>query len=113
LEKQIASYKAKKEEYDKAHSIANQKAAFISCPYCKSKLSKDYLISNRSRPRLEGCLVCNANDIRAEYIINQLKAFQDRIDKWQKQLNEEERRLAKKVASKAKIKWLVKIEYHT
>ena len=57
--------------------------------------------------------MCNANDIRAEYIINQLKVFQDRIDKWQKQLNEENRRLAKKVASKAKIKWLVKIEYHT
>ena len=105
--------KAKKDEYDKAHSIENQKAAFISCPYCKSKLSKEYLISNRNRPRLEGCPVCNANDIRAEYICRQLKAFQERIDKWQTQLNEEERRLEKKVACKAKVKWLVKIEYHT
>lgn len=113
LEEQIASYKVKKEEYDKSHSIATQKAAFISCPYCKSKLAKDYLISNRTRPRLEACPVCNANDIRAEYIHRRLKAFQDRIDKWQTELNEENRRLAKKVASRAKVKWLVKIEYHT
>lgn len=113
LVKQIASYKAKKDEYDKSHSIANQKAVFISCPYCKSKLAKDYLISNRSRIKLEGCPVCNANDIRATYILKQLKAFQDRIDEWQKKLKEEENRLAKKVAHKAKVKWLVKIEYHT
>ena len=112
LQKQIASYKAKKEEYDKAHSIANQKAAFISCPHCKSKLAKDYLISN-SHIRREGCPVCNAIDIRSEYILKQLKAFQDRIDEWQKKLKEEEIRLAKKVAHKAKVKWLVKIEYHT
>ena len=112
LVKQIASYRAKKEVYDKAHSIANQKAAFISCPYCKSKLAKDYIISN-NRIRKECCPVCNANDIRAEYVLKQLKAFQDKIDKWQKELKEEERRLAKKVACKAKVKWLVKIEYHT
>ena len=113
LVKQIESYRAKKEVYDKAHSIANQKASFISCPCCKSKLSKEYLVSNRRRFRLENCPVCNLNDIRAEYVLKQLKAFQDRIDKWQKELKEEERRLAKKVACKAKVKWMVKIEYHT
>ena len=113
LVRQIDSYKAKKDEYDKAHSIVNQKATFISCPCCKSKLAKDYLISNRSHIMREGCPVCNVNDIRAEYILKQLKVFQDRIDKWQKELKEEERRLAKKVARKAKVKWLVKIEYHT
>lgn len=32
LEKQIASYKAKKEEYDKNHSIANQKGCIYQLP---------------------------------------------------------------------------------
>ena len=41
------------------------------------------------------------------------KKLQERIDKWRVQLKEEEQSLAKKVAVKAPIKWLVKVEYHT
>ena len=83
----------------------------IKCPCCGA------ILSIKPVPGIEGknvkCPVCNSNDIRAEYILKQLKAFQDRIDEWQKKLKEEEIRLAKKVAHKAKVKWLVKIEYHT
>ena len=39
--------------------------------------------------------------------------IQERIDKWRAQLKEEEQYLVKKVAVKAPIKWLVKVEYYT
>ena len=113
LIKQIASYEEKKKLFDQAHSLANQKSAFISCPYCKSKLARQYLGKADSRIGSEGCPLCGAKDIRSSYVQERLKKFQERIDKWRAQLKEEEQSLAKKVAVKAPIKWLVKVEYHT
>lgn len=113
LIKQIASYEEKKKLFNQAHSLANQKSDFISCPYCKSKLARQYLGKVHSRIASEGCPVCGAKDIRASYVQERLKNFQERIDKWRAQLKEEERYLAKKVSTKASIKWLVKVEYHT
>lgn len=95
------------------HSLANLKSEFISCPKCRSKLSRQYIGRSNSRFHNEGCPVCGETDIRAPYIHDQLKSFQDKIDKWLQQLKEEELYLAKKISSKVKIKWLVKIEYHT
>lgn len=113
LLKQIASYKDKKKVFDMEHSLANLKSEYISCPKCRSKLARQYIGRSNSRFHNEGCPVCGETDIRAPYIHDQLKSFQDKIDKWQQQLKEEELYLAKKVSSKVKIKWLVKIEYHT
>ena len=113
LIKQIASYEEKKKLFDQVHSLANQKSDFISCPYCNSKLDRQYLGKANSRIASEGCPVCGAKDIRASYVQERLKNFQERIDKWRAQMKEEERYLAKKVAAKAPIKWLVKVEYHT
>lgn len=36
-------------EYTKKHSVLLQKAAFIGCPHCKSKLAKEHLEDNVSR----------------------------------------------------------------
>lgn len=113
LIRQIASYEEKRNAFDQAHSLSNLKSEFISCPHCKSKLARQYLGKANSRIASEGCPVCGERDIRASYVQEQLKKFQERIDKWRVQLKEEERTLAKKVAGRAKIKWLVKVEYHT
>lgn len=112
LIKQIASYKDKAVEYDSAHSVIKLKAEYITCPRCGSKLAKAYLGRDKGRVKANGCPVCECSDIRAEYIVNQLKSFQDKILKWQTDLKAEEKKLAKKAADKAKIMWLVKVEYH-
>lgn len=112
LIKYISNYQAKMKAFDQEHSIANLKAELISCPVCKSKLARAYLVKGRCSGRPNGCPVCLANDIRAEYIGKQLAAYQEKINNWQKQLKEEEKRLALKVASKAPVMWLVKVEYH-
>ena len=109
---QIERYKLKKKEYNEIHSFANCKAEFISCPFCKSKISKLHLVRKHNITGTYGCPICNASDIRADYIIKKLQTFQIRIDKWGELLKEEERKLAKKVSAKAEVKWLVKIEYH-
>lgn len=110
LLKQIDSYREKKKDFNAAHSISKLKAEYISCPNCKSRLCRAYLIK---RSNYHICPVCNHKDIRADYIPKQLQSYQEKIDAWQKQLASEEKKLAKKIASRAKIKWLVKIEYHT
>lgn len=110
LLKQIKAYREKSIEYDKSHVITAQKAEFISCPQCKSKLAKAYM--GKTTGRVNGCPVCGMKDIRAEYILNQLQAYDDKIQKWRAELKEEEKKLAEKVANKAKICWLVKVEYH-
>lgn len=110
LLKQIQNYREKAFEYDKAHVITAQKAEFISCPQCKSKLAKAYM--GKTTGRVNSCPVCGMKDIRAEYILNQLKSYDDKIQKWKAELKSEEKKLAQKVADKAKIMWLVKVEYH-
>lgn len=112
LIRQIESYRAKYAEYDKAHSVTNQKAILITCPFCNSKLAKAYLGKARGRVRANGCPVCEATDIRAEYVVKQLASFEEKIATWSTELKEEEKKLAKKVSNKAQIKWLVKVEYH-
>lgn len=110
LLKQIKSYREKAVEYDKTHVITAQKAEFISCPQCKSKLAKTYM--GKTTGRVNCCPVCGTKDIRADYILTQLKAYEDKIQKWKAELKAEEKKLAQKVANKAKICWLVKVEYH-
>lgn len=109
LLKLIDTYERKKKAYDEEHSVQKQKASFISCPLCKSKLSREYL-GKLCNPN--GCPVCRRSDIRAEYITHQINEFQVKIDKWREQLKVEESRLAEKNLNKAKVEWLVKVEYH-
>lgn len=106
LEKQIADYENKIVAYDKEHSIQNQKAAFISCPKCSSKLSRVHLRNN-------GCPVCGMRDIRAEYISEQLKSYRAKIAKWKAELIDENKKLTEKNLKRSKIYWLVKVEFHT
>lgn len=111
LLRQIQSYQQKKIDFSSTHSISKLKADYISCPVCKSKLARIYLVNRHAHSQT--CPVCGCEDIRAEYIPLQLKAYQDKIKEWQKQLAAEEIKLTKKIADKAKICWLVKVEYHT
>lgn len=76
-------------------------SAFIGCVKCGSKLSRVHLTSNK-------CPVCH-EDLRSTTELNAIDALKKKAKTLQERIKAEEARLRKK----AKIKWLVKIEYHT
>lgn len=100
LEKKIAETREKKSAFADAHSVKSQKAAFIGCPKCGSKLSRERLRGN-------SCPLCGM-DLRAPSTLERLKSYDTRISEYEKQIAEERQKNKKK----ARIMWLVKFEYH-
>lgn len=96
----IAELVKKKDEYIREHSVRKQKAAFIGCQSCGSKLNKEKL-------RGERCPLCNT-DLRAASTLERIASFDTRVKETDKKITQE--RL--KWKSKAKVRWLVKYEYH-
>lgn len=76
------------------------KSNFITCKHCMSKINREHLKSNR-------CPVCYS-DMRPQSVLDTLKKKEQKIKKLEKELYTE--RL--KFKNKAKVRWLVKIEYH-
>lgn len=81
------------------------KAQFIGCRHCGSKIAKAYLDTNM-------CPVCG-KDLRPESVLDAISNARARWDKACADLKAEEKKMMAKQTSKAKICWLVKIEYHT
>lgn len=77
---------------------------FVGCKHCGSKIATKFLKGNR-------CPVCGT-DMRPKTTLDRIASTQKRIDETEKELNEEIVVWQKKQKNKAKIKWLVKIEYH-
>lgn len=99
-----------KQTYEKYRTLSSTlffkgfKAKFITCPECKSSLSKSYLRSNH-------CPVCSGSLIpksKAEQIAR-LKA---KCDDLQVKLETEKRSMEQKQEKQSVIKWLVKTEIH-
>ena len=99
-EDKITDILQKKKEYIKAHSVHQQKAAYIGCPDCGSKLNKDKL-------RGEHCPLCG-QDLRAESTLERINSFDVRVNELNAKIAEER----KKQKAKATVKYLVKYEYH-
>lgn len=89
------------EEFEKEHSVRKHKAEYIGCANCGSKVAKKYL-------RSEWCPVCRS-DLRSEGVLKKIKEYNDRIA----QARDDYRAEEEKQTSRAKIKWLVKFEYHS
>ena len=100
LQNKIAEVASKKKEYVIAHSVKMQKAAYIGCPECGSKLNKEKL-------RGESCPLCNT-DLRAASTLERIASFENRINEYRKKIKAE----IEKDKKKAKVMWLVKWEYH-
>ena len=96
----IAELVKKKDEYIKAHSVHKQNAAFIGCQTCGSKLNKERL-------RGERCPLCGT-DLRASSTLDRINSFDARVKEIDKKITQERR----EQKSKAKVRWLVKYEYH-
>ena len=90
-----------KQEYIKKHAVTNRTAAYIGCPKCGSRLSKKYLHNDY-------CPLCRA-DLRPESTQERIKKYEAK-EKEILQLIKAEKLKHK---SKAKVKWLVKFEYHS
>ena len=95
----------KKKTYAEQHSISTFKAEFIGCPQCGSKLKKDLLRKNN-------CPLCGT-ELRSKTTIETLERYDKNINELNKLIKEEEKKLQAKMVKKSKIKWFVKIEYHT
>lgn len=101
LNQRLSETIASKQEYIKNHSVLNRKATYIGCPNCGSHLSRKHLKTNF-------CPLCHT-DLRAETTQERIKKYESKEKEIQKLIQAE--KLKKK--SKAKVKWLVKFEYHS
>lgn len=86
--------------YANEHSVKSRKAEFSRCEKCGSRVATKYVKTSH-------CPVCG-NDMRAEYIIERLKKYDDDMIKIKKQYAE----LEKKQQGKCPVRWLVKVEVH-
>ncbi len=84
------------------------KSAYVSCRGCGSKLASTYF-GDRIKNK---CPVCMA-DLRPESTLQLIENAKENAEKARKDFKAEEKKLQQKTKSKAKLKWLVKIEYHT
>ena len=88
----------KKIRYGLDNNVKAQKADYIGCRKCGSKINKTYIQANR-------CPVCDF-DLRSDTFKKRMAGYQEKIDKLTKELNEEK----KKNAAKAPVKYLVMYE---
>ena len=101
LRDRLMAAREKAREADAVVHFANVKSAFISCPNCKSKIAQPYIKTNF-------CPICHA-DLRPASALDKVQKAVQKCRVLEEKLRQAERDAAKK----GKVKWLVKIEYHT
>jgi len=95
----LIATKQKKDEFEKQHSVKLQKATFIGCSSCGSKL-------NREKLHGEKCPLCQT-DLRSETTLKRIESFKQRIKEYENKIQTE------KEKEHYNIKWAVKFEYHS
>jgi hypothetical protein len=110
--KETAALTKAKEKFkiaaDKYHALdgkfhfADIKAAFIGCHTCGSKISREHLKTNY-------CPVCR-NDLRPTSTRETIARYRLKMDKAAELVAKEDKKC---LAKSSKVKWLVKIEWHT
>lgn len=101
LRQRVQEQNAKKVAYMQSHSVKLQKADYIGCKGCGSKLRREKL-------RGELCPLCG-KDLRAPSTLERIKAMEDK----QNELERQYIAAKHKDTSKAEVRWLVKYEYHS
>lgn len=94
LERRMHETRVKHNAYFAAHRVADQKAAYIGCPDCGSKINKDYFVRNKSRG-VDACPVCNAN-LASETTKKTLAGYLQKIKELETQLEAEKKKSADK-----------------
>ena len=132
LKESADKLKALGEKYATDHCIQKQKADFIGCKTCGSKISKEWMtrgyeerIKANKMGELRGggsskyyfnvggqsCPVCKG-DLRADYIQAKLDEYAEKINEINKKYKELEKAMNEKNFKKAKKMWLCKAEVH-
>lgn len=83
------------------YSAGNTKSQFVACKECGSRLATKYIRSNC-------CPLCG-KDLRPASVLNAIETSKRMLKDLDKKIHEAE----VKASKKGKVKWLVKIEYHT
>ena len=104
--------KAKVEELRAKYASKNNKihyqgvkSEYVSCRACGSRLATKYIKSNN-------CPLCH-NDLRPPSVLETIEAARKAYSKVQGEYAKESKKIADKNKGNYKIRWLVKIEYHT
>lgn len=100
LENRISKVRNEYDKLDNNIHYKNVQAQYVTCRTCGSKINKDHLRSNR-------CPVCG-KDMRPESLLERLNAMNKKIKKLEKEVYNEKLKLK----GKAKLRWMVKVEYH-
>lgn len=100
IEKQITDTQKKRSDYIDAHHVKNRKSAYVGCPKCGSKLSREHL-------HTDTCPLCR-EDLRSETVKARIAGYDEKIETLREKLRGEKAKLVKK----APVMWLVKFEYH-
>lgn len=104
--------KAKAEALQSKHAAKNNKihyqgvkSEYVSCRACGSKLATKYIKSNN-------CPLCH-NDLRPTSVLEAIESARKAYSKAHSEYVKESKRVTDKNKNNYKIRWLVKIEYHT
>lgn len=104
LKERLSKEQIKVREYEKLHSVKNLKAEFVSCPKCKSKLKREYLYNS--------CPLCRS-DLRSKTVLDTIAKYNTNITALNAKLTQEVNAFNAKHIKSAKVKWLVKTEFHS
>ncbi len=100
---------------DKIHYV-DVKSKFITCRFCESKISTAVLSGKIKSFAYWGkrndCPVCG-RDLRPESALDIIEKARLNAEKAGNDLKAEQKKIEKKMIKQAKVKWLLKIEYHT
>lgn len=100
LNEKISEFVSRRKVYIEENSVKKQKAAYIGCPKCGSKLKRELIFAN-------SCPLCHT-ELRSKTTLDRISSFDARIAACHQKIKEER----KKDQKKAEVKWLVKYEYH-
>lgn len=104
LREKMCTAVQKARELERKPHFAGVKSAYLGCKYCGSKISSKFLNGNY-------CPVCR-KDMRPDSTLAAIEKAVANAEKAKDALNKAEKDFEKKMASKVKVRWLVKIEYH-
>ena len=101
LRERLARTERERDEYARTHSVSARKSKSVTCGRCGSTITIAYMRSGNR------CPVCG-NDLRAPSTIARIASFDERARKIERRILE----LKAKSAERAKVRWLLKYEYH-
>lgn len=101
LRERYARIRRERDDYAREHSVSRRKSKSVTCGRCGSTITIAYMRSGNR------CPVCG-NDLRAPSTIARIASFDEKARKIDLRIHE----LKAKGAERAKVRWLLKYEYH-